>query len=185
MNKIYFTSDLHFCHDKPFLYEPRGFSSIEEMNETIIKNFNSIIDDNDDLYILGDLILKDTNKGLEYLNRLNGRLHIILGNHDSQTRIDLYQTQDKIEDIQYAYLLKYKKYNFYLSHYPTCMGNYDLQMSKTWCLHGHTHSQEKFSEIAKNYNVALDAHNCFPIEIEDILKDIQMKWNEIYKNLTK
>ena len=35
---IYFTSDWHFCHNKPFIYESRGFKSIEEMNEIIIEN---------------------------------------------------------------------------------------------------------------------------------------------------
>ena len=108
-----------------------------------------------------------------------------LGNHDGNSRIELYKQCKKIKDIQYSYLIKYKKYQFYLSHYPVCLGNYDMQMSRMWCLHGHTHFKEKFGEVDKNYNVALDAHNCFPIEIEDILLDIQQKWNEIYKNQVK
>lgn len=185
MGKIWFTSDLHFCHDREFIYKPRGFSSVEEMNEAIIKNFNSLINEEDDLWILGDLMLMDNNKGIEYINKLNGKLHIILGNHDGDSRIAIYKQIEKIQDIQYAHLLKYKKYQFYLSHYPTLMGNYDLQMSKTWCLHGHTHSTDKFGECDKNYNIALDAHDCFPIEIENILLDIQNQWNCIYKSLDK
>ena len=35
---IYLTSDTHFCHNKDFLYEPRGFQSIEEHDEAIVKN---------------------------------------------------------------------------------------------------------------------------------------------------
>lgn len=185
MSKIWFTSDLHFCHNKPFVYEPRGFSSIEEMNETIVSNFNSLVGEDDDVYILGDLMLIDNQKGMEYINKLNGNLHIILGNHDGNSRIELYKECKKIKDIQYSYLIKYRKYQFYLSHYPVCLGNYDMQMSKMWCLHGHTHFKEKFGEVDKNYNVALDAHNCFPIEIEDILLDIQQKWNEIYQKQIK
>ena len=39
-NNIWFTSDLHFCHDKEFLYKPRGFNSIEEHDTAIIQNWN-------------------------------------------------------------------------------------------------------------------------------------------------
>ena len=56
---IYFTSDFHFCHNRDFIYERRGFSSIEEHDQTIIDNFNSIITDEDILYILGDVFLDD------------------------------------------------------------------------------------------------------------------------------
>ena len=37
---IYFSSDLHLNHDKDFIWRERGFSSVEEMNETIVDNFN-------------------------------------------------------------------------------------------------------------------------------------------------
>ena len=37
---IWITSDLHLQHDKPFIYEARGFSSIQEHDEAIIKNWN-------------------------------------------------------------------------------------------------------------------------------------------------
>ena len=40
---IYITSDFHFCHNKEFLYKPRGFSSIEEMNIVLVENYNNII----------------------------------------------------------------------------------------------------------------------------------------------
>ena len=50
MSKIYLASDWHFNHNKPFIYEPRGFTNIEEMNEAIIKRHNSVVDDDDDVY---------------------------------------------------------------------------------------------------------------------------------------
>ena len=63
MFMIYFTSDLHFNHNKNFIYESRGFKSIEEHDKEIIKNWNNIIKDNDDVYILGDLMLGDNEYG--------------------------------------------------------------------------------------------------------------------------
>ena len=52
---IYFSSDTHFGHDREFIFGPRGFNDINEMNESIIKKFNSIISNDDEL----DLIMSD------------------------------------------------------------------------------------------------------------------------------
>ena len=59
---IYFTSDWHFFHNKFFIYEPRGFSSVEEMNEAIIKNHNKVVKEEDTIYCLGDCMLNDNQK---------------------------------------------------------------------------------------------------------------------------
>ena len=75
---IFLTSDLHFNHEKPFLYEPRGFNSFEEANKAIIDRYNEVVSPGDDVYILGDLMLGDNDKGIECIKQLNGNLHIIL-----------------------------------------------------------------------------------------------------------
>ena len=53
---IWFTSDTHFFHNKNFVYEPRGFTSVEEMNEEIVKRWNEKVGPNDIIYLLGDII---------------------------------------------------------------------------------------------------------------------------------
>ena len=83
---IYLTSDWHFGHDREFIWKARGYSSVEEMNEDQIDKINSLIKPEDNLYILGDFMLGDTDKGMEYIKRIKGNLHIILGNHDTQNR---------------------------------------------------------------------------------------------------
>lgn len=47
MGKIFFTSDLHFNHDREFVWGDRGFKIVEEMNEAIVLNWNSVIDEDD------------------------------------------------------------------------------------------------------------------------------------------
>ena len=79
--KIWFTSDTHFGHQKEFLWAPRGFNSIEEHDEMIIHNWNEVVGPNDDVYHLGDVMLNDNEHGLECLKRLNGKIHITIGNH--------------------------------------------------------------------------------------------------------
>lgn len=177
--KIFFTSDLHFGHNKPFLYIPRGFNSIEEHDETIINNWNSVVDYEDDVYILGDLMLNNNEHGLKCLKRLNGHIHVILGNHDTNGRVGLYEECSNIDEIVFATQLKYNKNYFFLCHYPVITANYDDQLP--WAkhlinLHGHTHSKEKFfNNNPYMYNVTLDAHNNFPVEINEIINDIREK----------
>lgn len=187
--KIWFSSDLHFGHVKDFLWKPRRFSSIEEHDETIIKNFNSVVKEDDDLYILGDLMLNDNEKGLEKLSKLNGRIHIIFGNHDTQNKISLYQSLPNVVCGCYATVIKYKKASFYLSHYPTLTAN-PLD-TNSWHknlinLYGHTHQQDNFyNNNPYMYHVGIDSHNCFPIEIEEIVNDIKNKKCELnIPNLT-
>ena len=172
---IYLTSDLHLSHSKSFIYEPRGFTSIEEHDKTIIKNFNSIVKPEDELYILGDLMLCDNERGLEYLRQLNGNKHFVRGNHDNSTRCHLY-SEIGIIDEGYATMLKYKKYYFYLSHYPTITSNGKIKsLHQATCnLFGHTHSKALFYEdIPYIYNVSLDAHNCFPVSLDVIIDDMK------------
>lgn len=176
---IYVTSDLHFGHNKPFIYEPRGFSSVDEMNNTIVENWNSIINWNDDVYILGDLMLNDNETGLKLLNQLNGRLHLIRGNHCTDARWKLYQDCDNVVEMcGYATVIKYSGYHFYLSHYPTLTANYDGDKPlKTRIINlcGHVHSLDKFSDMDKGlcYHVELDAHDNKVVSIETIIADIK------------
>jgi calcineurin-like phosphoesterase family protein len=179
MNKIWLTSDWHFNHDKPFIYEPRGFTNIEEMNETIIKIHNSMVDYDDDVYCLGDCMLGDNELGLKCIKSLKGKIHIIRGNHCTDTRIELYKTCDNvIEVLGYANILKYMGYHFYLSHYPTLTSNYDdnkLLKRRVINLCGHSHTKDKFIDMDKGliYHVELDAHQNKPVLIDDIIEDIK------------
>ena len=47
MANIWFTSDLHLCHDREFVWETRGFNSVDEMNQAIVDRFNSVIQPED------------------------------------------------------------------------------------------------------------------------------------------
>lgn len=176
---IYFSSDLHFNHDKEFIWKERGYRSVTEMNDDIIHKWNSVITNDDTVYLLGDVMLKDLDAGLECLMKLKGHIHVIRGNHDTDKRVEFYQTCPNIEDVKYADMIKDGKYNFYLSHYPTMVANFD-DVKKLWNLSGHTHTTNKF-ELFKYqiYNVGVDAHFGFPVSIEKVKQDIRSIRDEI------
>lgn len=182
---IWLTSDTHFGHDKDFIYSPRGFRNVAEMDKTLIENWNKVIKPNDTVYHLGDLMLGDNQNGLKCLNQLNGHINIILGNHDSANRAKLYSAVlgSKADILGYATLLKYKGYIFYLSHYPTITSNNDIDKplkAKIINLCGHTHQQENFYDnIPTIYHVGVDSHNNTPVALDTIIEDIQLKHKEI------
>lgn len=175
-NKIWFTSDLHFNHDKPFIYKDRGYSSIEEHNEALIKNWNEKIKNSDEVYLLGDVCMgEDIEANIKLLKRLKGNIHLITGNHDTDKRIENFKKNHIFtEIIPVGTMFKYRKWIFILSHYPMIVSNYDDKFKKIWNLCGHTHTTAKFEErIFNSYNVGVDAHNNFPIEIEEIIADLK------------
>ena len=173
MANIWLTSDWHFNHDKEFIWKERGFNSVQEMNEAIIERHNSKVEDDDDVYVCGDLVMGDLEAGEECLQRLKGKLHIILGNHDTANRIKMYEKY--AVEIVYATTLKYKKKSFYLSHYPTLTGNED-DPKVVINLHGHTHQTTAFTEgYGFMYHVGMDSNMCYPISLDEILENLKDK----------
>ena len=190
MSKIFVTSDTHFGHDREFVWGPRGFSSIEEHDAAIIANWNSVVGLDDIVYHLGDVMLKDNEHGMNCLRQLNGTIYIVPGNHDTATRLKLYDTLENVHVLTSnipglktgAIYLKHNKYNLYLSHHPTMTSN--LEKAPHLGLHlinlyGHTHQQKPFySDIPYMFHVGMDSNNCTPVLLDDA---IQMMRDEVYK----
>lgn len=183
MGRIFLTSDTHFCHQREFLWGPRGFKNEWEMNAAIIQNWNAVINPDDDVYHLGDVMLNNNNEGIKCLKSLKGNIHIIRGNHDSDTRMQLYNDCYNVVEICGGKFLNYKNYHFFLSHYPCIVSNYDTDKplkARTISLCGHSHTQNKWQDIDKGliYHCELDCHNNAPVLIDDIIIDIQNYLNE-------
>lgn len=170
---IYVTSDLHFNHDKDFIYKARGFNSIEEMNEEIIKRWNETVTAEDTVYILGDIALgADLAASMRLIGRLNGSLYLAIGNHDSDAKLDAYKKANLFKDIQFGYRLKIKKRVCVLTHYPSIVAN-DGD-APTVNLYGHTHQTTNFYDNHWDmYHVGMDSHDCYPITIENALAEIR------------
>ena len=185
---IFVTSDLHFNHIQPFLYEPRGFPSVAEMNETIVNNWNSIVQPDDIVYNLGDIAMNDVDGAIPFIQRLNGFQKWLRGNHDTIGKIDKILAAChnigllSVPESSYATIIKYNKLSIYMSHYPTITANYDEKhfSQHVISLHGHTHSNKKFeTDSPFLYNVCLDAHNCYPVPIEEVISDVREQWEKI------
>lgn len=83
----FLAADLHLGHKGVTTFlAPNGVDKLrpwndtEEMDEALIQNWNSVVRPTDEAYILGDVVLNK--KHLHKLGRMNGRKHLIKGNHD-------------------------------------------------------------------------------------------------------
>ena len=171
---IFITSDLHFGHDREFIWGARGYADVNEMNIKQLEKFNSVVTDEDEVWILGDSLLGDAEEGLKYLKQLKGKIHICLGNHDTANREKMFK--DLGWDVQLCARLKYKKLNFYLSHYPTITHN--LEEKEIWQvvinLFGHTHQTTNFyHDDPWMYHVGVDSHDGYPISLDQIILDVK------------
>ena len=178
---VWFSADLHLGHDKDFIYEPRGFHSVQENAENILENFHNVLQKGDSLYLLGDVLVgPNSNYYLKYLRKLPVNLHLVWGNHDTDRRKILLQTlPNTIEVIGYSGIIKFGKKKFYLCHYPTITSNVTDE-KRPWdrliCLYGHTHQKQNFyNDNPFIYHVGVDSHNCFPVSLDEIINDISNK----------
>lgn len=173
MSNIWLTSDLHFGHDRDFIWGARGYNSVEEMNKEQLRKFNEKVQPEDDVYICGDLMLGG-DAGKSWVSQLNGKIHIILGNHDTNSRAEWYRELPQVVEVVYATMIKAAGRHWYLSHYPTMVINQGELKGQPINLAGHTHSKDKWENIQTGtYNIAVDAHNGYPVNIADIALDIK------------
>lgn len=180
MGNIYVTSDLHFGHDREFVWKVRGYNSIEEMNEDYVHRWNSTVSDEDDVYVLGDLMLGDKSN-IEYIKRLKGIIHIALGNHDTRTREEMYRELPNVVEVMWAIKLDYRKYHFFMTHFPAMTGNLEKESLRqmTLNLYGHTHQNTNFYEDRPYmYHVGVDSHDGYPVLLDTIIDQMKEKVKE-------
>lgn len=166
---IWFTSDTHFLHSRNIDYSGRPFKDIEEHDDTIINNINSVVKQTDYLFLLGDFIFTSSvDMIVAYYNRLNGIKYFILGNHDYRNRLYRDSVNEQFDwKIYDSLVLSINKEIYYLSHFPY---QYFVDVN----LHGHVHTgptslaNEKMDKRPNQYDVGVDNNNYFPINLKQV-----------------
>ena len=169
--KVWLMSDLHLGHDRDFVWAKRGLSNVQEHNEKLIENIRTCVEENDEFFILGDLTLGDLDAAAAYLRQIPGHVHVILGNHDTERRIEFYESLGW--DVQFATVIHYGKQRFYLSHYPTNTANEgeDKLSLATVNLYGHTHQNWRWCENQFfSFCVCPEANNNYPLSLQEIIE---------------
>lgn len=163
MSRKFFISDMHFGHEKIIPYENRPFKDADEMDKTIIENWNKTVKKNDIVFILGDISLHSADKTKKIIQSLKGRKHLIMGNHDSRT-VKFYK-ECGIEFVSKWSIIVEDW--FVLSHIPI----YLTEDTPYVNIHGHIHSK---CMIGNYFNVSVERIGYKPILFEDIKKGFKV-----------
>lgn len=166
----YYIADLHFFHGaQNTRMDHRGFADVEEMNEYMIEKWNKKVRKNDEVVVLGDFSWGKAEETDALLKRLNGRLYLILGNHD-HILVNKGVYERYFQWIKPYEELSDNKRKVILCHYPILCynGQYRLDEEgnpKTYMLYGHvhdTHDQrlvEQFQAITRGTTLTDAAGN--------------------------
>jgi calcineurin-like phosphoesterase family protein len=173
--KTWFISDTHFGHSNILNFKTsegkslRPFLSVEEMDDTMIKNWNRVVSPDDKVYHLGDVVMHK--KHLQILDQLNGRKTLIAGNHDIFNSKEYTRYFDNIR----AYKI-YPEQGIIFSHIPVHPAQ--LERRFKYNFHGHLHSNHIMLNPNKKderyFNICVEQTNYTPILFDEILNLI--KW---------
>ena len=158
----FFTADTHWYHKNIIKYCNRPFSSIEEMNEILINQWNSKISKGDRVYHLGDFAFGQREKILELTKILNGSIIIIEGNHDEIGQPENYGFAGKHQ------LLTVKINGIYITMCHYAMRIWERSHYDSWHIYGHSHGT--LESIGKTWDVGVDNNNFTPVEFEELKK---------------
>ncbi|HIY55665.1 MULTISPECIES: metallophosphoesterase [Eubacteriales] len=143
----YYIADPHFFHGAlNTKMDRRGFESVEAMNEYMLRQWNRKVRKNDEVVILGDLSWGKAEETNELLERLNGRLYLIQGNHDRFLKNKDYNAGRFVWIKPYEELQDNKR-KVILCHYPIMCYNGQYRVDengnpKVYMLYGHVHDTQ-------------------------------------------
>lgn len=176
MSNIFFTSDHHFGHENIIKFCNRPFSNTQEMDQVMIKRWNEKIKKRDTVYHLGDFGLTYKENLKTILDQLNGKIHLIVGNHESAA----IQNKQRFEWIKEYYELKIKDPDcsngvrrIILFHYA--MRTWRGAGRGNWHLYGHSHGNLPDLEDQLCFDVGVDCHDFYPLSYQEVKEIMKQK----------
>lgn len=136
----YYISDLHFGHKNILKFDERPFFTLQEMKEVIIENWNSCVQKNDEVYILGDMFWYN-DEAPEILKQLKGKKYLILGNHD---RINVDIAKYFVWCDKKLVTIKDGEDKLVLCHFPLAHWDGQEHTPPVYHLYGHIHQGRDF-----------------------------------------
>ena len=178
--QVFFTSDTHFNHISILRFCNRPFKDIQEMNQSLIENWNRVVGKDDLVFHLGDFAFGNAAAWNQILDQLNGKIILIVGNHDMKNMRQA--VVERFEEVALEMYIEIDKQPIILNHHPfLCYGgSYD----NIWQLFGHVHTRQNYFGRDKErmsvlfptqYDVGIDNNNYAPISFEQVKQIINQQ----------
>ena len=162
--QTFFIADTHFGDDNIRRYENRPYESVSEMDRAMIENWNKTVNENDEIYILGDFGAEGYER--EILSRLNGVKYLIKGNHDTNMN-DFYREVGFKEVYDLPVLYK----NFWVLSHDAIYVNRNMPYAN---LFGHVHNNPIIKDYSsQHFCVSVERISYTPISFEEIVKKVK------------
>lgn len=180
---IYFTSDTHFGHANIIKYCNRPFASVAEMDDHMIKAWNSRVKPGDTVYHLGDFGFDKPERLKEILQELNGQKWLIWGNHDKtlQQHKSLQEHFIKCVNLHEISITdkdaSRESQKIVMCHYAMLVWN--KSHHGAWMLHGHSHGSLKYPYQMKIMDVGVDTNDFAPISYDEVKVALQSVRTEV------
>jgi calcineurin-like phosphoesterase family protein len=154
---LFFTADTHFNHANIIRYCHRPFATVEEMNETMVANWNRVVGDEDTVYHVGDVGFGDVRP---VLDRLKGKIVLIIGSHDKAAM----QYRRRFLSATPLLEIREERQHVTLCHY--CLRVWPKSHYNAWHLYGHSHGG--LPPIGKSWDVGVDTNDFTPLSFPQI-----------------
>lgn len=190
---IFFTADTHFWHKNVMNYCNRPFSDVEHMNKCLIENWNSVVKQDDTIYVVGDFSFSGIAKQREILSQLNGKKILVRGNHDYEKMhkyIEMgFEAVHDFVIVEDLFVCHYPLFNEdqlienainrthdgskylidkFFRHYHETFKESQKMFRVKYIAHGHIHCKHFTNSDVKHINVGVDVQNYTPISLEQI-----------------
>lgn len=182
----YLTADLHLGHTNIIKYSRRPFEDVNEMNEIIVRDWNTIVQPDDVVWILGDLCLGRIEESLEVASRLAGQKILVPGNHDRMWPFAKQGTKEEfwrkkyleagfVATIGLIMTMWIADRDVIVSHLPYQGDSHDEDRwlkarpvdNGLWNIHGHIHNNG-WRVHGRMLNVGLDAWGGRLVTLEEV-----------------
>jgi calcineurin-like phosphoesterase family protein len=169
MPQLFVTADTHFGHAAILRFTKRPFKSVQAMDEGLISRWNSKVGPDDTVWHLGDFCYRAEVPPDVYRSRLNGRIHLVRGNHDEglEEATHLFESVVDVAEIRFAGT------SVSLFHYP--MREWPGAWSGAWHLFGHVHGRLDREPLGFSLDVGVDSHGFAPLALEEVATIMQRR----------
>lgn len=182
LNITWVTSDTHFGHANAIKHSNRPYANVDEMDESLIENWNSLVKDNHTIFHLGDFSFRNPE---QYLKRLKGKIIMLPGNHDQmfyknkklldrfENAAMLHEVTNKIDGVTFNLTCEVKYDDgargglIVLNHYANLVWNKSHYGAIH--LHGHSHGTLRYPKEMRAMDVGVDPMKYFPIRLDDVI----------------
>lgn len=183
-HNLWFIADLHLGHRNIIGYAGRPFLSVDEMDHTLITNWNKFVQEDDTVIVIGDMFLCSKAQSRAFMKILKGRKILIRGNHDQNAnrmrRLGFDFVCDELKITLGGHKLKISHYPYAPTFWEKLRCKWDTRLldrrpkdEGEWLLQAHVHQAWKIRPEKRMICLSVENWNYGPVHANELLRILQ------------